>query len=581
VAMIASYFVSMSVTPVACRFFLGHAEHGRVAKAVEGFIDGIADGYSRALRRFLPYRFTIIGACAVLVGASIWASNRLPSTFFPEIDESMDMVYLRFAPGMSVDEASAKLNAIGKAVSKGLPPGSVETVIGNIGTPQNARAAIVSPNSAPNTGFLRFQFADPEKRKLSQPELANKVREIIVREFPGVESLQYPGGLVASVFANGYIAPLVVEIRGENLAEMDEQANAIAEVARTVPGIADIRTSLQNNYPELRVETPRDKAGLVGITSRQAAETTLDATLGNVNEPGVWVDSNNGQSYYVVTFYDNDKVGDTRGMGQLPVRVSATGQAVLLGSYGNIRRSVGPIVVERNQLQRAEHVLMQVERRDLGSAAADLERALKADPRTSHVHYDFVGQVQLMRQTFSGLGLALWLAVMVVFMIMASQFKSIRLPFVMAFTIPVSLTGIVLALMGAGQGFSITALMGILMVIGISVSNGILLVDDANRRFQEGADKVDAIIAGARSRFVPIAMTSLATIIGLIPTGLAMERGGEANQPLALAVIGGLTSSTILSLFLVPVMFLFLAKRTAEEVARNPAHGHIPHGAAT
>jgi multidrug efflux pump subunit AcrB len=156
--------------------------------------------------------------------------------------------------------------------------------------------------------------------------------------------------------------------------------------------------------------------------------------------------------------------------------------------------------------------------------------------------------------------------VMVVFMIMASQFKSLRLPFVMLFTIPVSLVGIVLALMAAGQGFSITALMGILMVIGIAVSNGILLVDDANRRYSdEGAEKVDAIVAAARSRFVPIAMTSLATIIGLIPTAMGLERGSEANQPLALSVVGGLASSTILSLFLVPVMFMFFAKRASTE----------------
>jgi multidrug efflux pump subunit AcrB len=179
-----------------------------------------------------------------------------------------------------------------------------------------------------------------------------------------------------------------------------------------------------------------------------------------------------------------------------------------------------------------------------------------------------------MRSTFSGLGLALGLAVMVVFMIMASQFKSLRLPFVMLFTIPVSLVGIVLALMAAGQGFSITALMGILMVIGIAVSNGILLVDDANRRFNgEGTrgaaavDAVEAVVAAARSRFVPIAMTSLATVIGLVPTALGLERGSEANQPLALAVVGGLTSSTLLSLFLVPVMFLFFARRQIVETA--------------
>jgi multidrug efflux pump subunit AcrB len=183
-----------------------------------------------------------------------------------------------------------------------------------------------------------------------------------------------------------------------------------------------------------------------------------------------------------------------------------------------------------------------------------------------------------MRTTFSGLGLAIGLAIMVVFMIMASQFKSLRLPFVMLFTIPCTLVGIVLALLAAGQGFSVTALMGILMVVGIAVSNGILLVDHANLRFNEGLDAVEAVVDAARTRFVPIVMTSLATVIGLIPTALALETGSEANRPLALAVVGGLTSSTFLSLFLVPVMFLYLARRESKQ--SDEAHAQQEHAPA-
>jgi multidrug efflux pump subunit AcrB len=293
----------------------------------------------------------------------------------------------------------------------------------------------------------------------------------------------------------------------------------------------------------------------------------------------VWIDAQNGQSYYVVTAYDRADVTDTEALRQLPVRVSDTGKAVTLGAYAEVRRSLGPIAVERNHLQRAAHVLMQTEGRDIGSVAAALDVALRSDPRPRDIKVEFVGQVELMRTTFSGLGLALGLAVMVVFMIMASQFKSLRLPFVMLFTIPVSLVGIVLALMAAGQGFSITALMGILMVIGIAVSNGILLVDDANRRFNEGTPADESIVAAARSRFVPIAMTSLATVIGLVPTAVGLEHGSEANQPLALSVVGGLTSSTLLSLFLVPVMFLIFAKRAAPEDGEEthaPAEPHAP-----
>jgi multidrug efflux pump subunit AcrB len=218
---------------------------------------------------------------------------------------------------------------------------------------------------------------------------------------------------------------------------------------------------------------------------------------------------------------------------------------------------------------------MQTEGRDIGSAARELDQKLASDPRTRDLKVDFVGQVELMRTTFSGLGLAIGLAVMVVFMIMAAQFKSLRLPFIMLFTIPCTLIGIVIALMAAGQGFSVTALMGILMVVGIAVSNGILLVDDASRRFNEGVEKVEAVIAGARSRFVPIAMTSLATVIGLLPTALGLEAGTEANRPLALAVVGGLMSSTVLSLYLVPVMFLFIASRTSS----TEAHDEPPRSA--
>ena len=345
-------------------------------------------------------------------------------------------------------------------------------------------------------------------------------------------------------------------------------------MAREVPGIRDVKESLQMDYPEVRVEADREKVGLVGTSLRDTAQTTLEATIGNINTPGTWIDSHNGRAYYVVTSYDRAEVADTGALGGLPLRFGATQKPVLLGAYSEVSRSVGAVAVERSRMRRVARVLMQTEGRDLGSAAGDLEAALARDPRTRGAQYHFVGQAKLMRETFGGLGLALGLAVMVVFMLMVAQFKSLRLPFVMLFTIPVSLVGIVLALMAAGQGFSITALMGILMVIGIAVSNGILLVDDANRRLIEGVSPLDSILAAARSRFVPIVMTSLATVIGLVPTALALERGSEANQPLALVVVGGLTSSTLLSLFLVPVMFLLLAKPPA------PASPHLLHRSA-
>jgi multidrug efflux pump subunit AcrB len=578
VAMLASYCVSITITPVACRYFLGEGAQKGFWKKIESFIDRFAERYSILMSHVLPFRWTVLAAAFALVVGSVVAAARLPTTFFPAIDESMAQIYVRFSAGTSLEDATQKIKAMGKALKADLPEGTVDMIIENLGTPQNARSALVSPNVAPNTGYLRLQFSDAEKRKFSQDELSAKARDVLTREFPGVEVLIYPGGLVAAVFANGYTAPLAIEVRGENLDQLNASASAIADVARTIPGIRDVRLSVQFDYPEIHVNTTRQMAGFVGVDAREAAQTTLDATIGNINLPSVWIDPHNGQSYYVVTYYDPARVTETAQLGDLPVRVGSDGRPVLLAAYGDIVREKGPIAVERNKLTRALHVFMQTEGRDIGSAAKALDEALATTPATRDIKYDWVGEVDLMRTTFSGLGLAVGLAVMVVFMIMATQFKSLRLPFIMLFTIPVSLIGIVIALMAAGQGFSITALMGILMVIGIAVSNGILLVDDANTRLRDGKEKVVAIVEAARSRFVPIMMTSLATVIGLIPTALGLEKGSEANQPLALTVVGGLISSTFLSLFLVPVMFVLFAKEHPEkdeeedeEEAKHPA----------
>jgi multidrug efflux pump subunit AcrB len=561
VAMAASYVVSIAVTPVMCRYLLGHAEPGALARRFERGIEWISHGYVRALEHLIPYGATVLVAAAILVGASVWAAAQLPSTFFPDIDESMERIYVRLPPGTSLQDSSKRIQAMAETLRASLPDGMVTLVLTNVGSPSSARSAMSSPNWGPHMGFIRLALVDPEHRALDQQQIANQLRHTLTDAYPGVEFLQAPGGMVASVFANGYLAPLAVEVRGDNLDQLDANAKAVAEVARTVAGVRDVIPTLQLDYPEVRINLDREEAGAVGVTARDAAQITLESTMGNINTPAVWVDDSNGQSYYVVTGYDPSKLADPATLAAAPVRVDHRGAAVTLGAYGKITRSTGPIAIERNQLQRAAHVLMQVEGRDVGTAAADLENRLATDPRTAKLDVHFVGQVDLMRTTFSGLGLAIGLAIMVVFMIMASQFKSLKMPFIMLFTIPCTLIGIVIALMAGHQGFSVTALMGVLMVVGIAVSNGILLIDHARARLDDGATPYDAIIDAARTRFVPIAMTSLATVIGLVPTAFALDRGAEANQPLALAVVGGLTSSTILSLFVVPVIFLALVRK--------------------
>ncbi len=564
--MVAGYLVSMMVAPVACRYLLGHhAEPPAIARRIERFIHRIASGYANALQMVLHHRLAVIVAAAALVGTAGWAASRLPTTFFPELDESMERVYVRLAAGTSVASAGEQLRAMARMLKDKLPPGSVQLILTNSGSPNKARSAMNSPNAGPHMGFIRLQLSGLHERAESQRELADRSRELLTHHYPGVEFLQAPGGIVATVFNDGYNAPLVVEIEDNDLATLQRASFDVAQVARQVEGLRDPYLMLQTDYPELRVKTDRATAGLVGVTARDAAQTTLDATLGNINTPSVWIDDKNGQSYFVVTQYDPAVVSDRETLSSVALRSVPEHGAIQLGTYADIQRSVGPIAIERNHLARVATVLFQTEGRDLGSTAAELERRLAADPRTKDLHLRFVGQVQLMRTTFSGLGVAVGLAIMIVFMILAVQFRSVRLPFAMLFTIPVAFVGVVMALLAGGQGLSITSLMGVLMVIGIAMSNGILLVDHANRSFQAGSAAAKAVVEAGRARFVPIVMTSLATIAGLLPTALGLDAESAANRPLALSVVGGLASSTALALFLVPVMFTLLARRAAPD----------------
>ena len=382
VSLAGAYFVSMCVTPVACKYLLGHAEPGGVWQRLAKAIERMTGRYVSALSRTLPLRGTIISGAVALVVVAAVVAVRLPSTFFPDIDESMERIYVRYAPGTSLQEAGRMTDEIGKRLGKELGKDNVELVLANVGSPNNARSAMTSPNWGPYMGFIRLALTDAEHRKLTQQQIADKSRKLLVREFPGVEFLQAPGGLVASVFANGYLVPLVVEVRGDKLEAIDEQARAVAEVMRTVPGVRDVRSSLDMNYPEVRINIDREEAGMVGVSARNIGQSTLEATLGNINTPSVWIDSNNGQSYYVVTYYKHSAVADPSALSELPVRVSTAGRPVTLGAYSRIRRSTGPVAIERNQLQRAAHVMGQVEGRDIGTVASDIEAALKK--RSAH-----------------------------------------------------------------------------------------------------------------------------------------------------------------------------------------------------
>ena len=400
------------------------------------------------------------GIAAVLVVAAVWAATRLPSTLLPgDRRVRWSAIYVRLAPGTLARGRVRQITRDGRRCSPNeLPKGGRRAGAHQRRLAGQRPQRDDQPERGPAHGVHPARARRIRRSASSrQREIADRIREILGQATTRAwSSCSGRAASSPSVFSNGYIAPLVVEVRGENL-ERARRASARQSPRwrATVPGRARRPGVAADRLPGgPRRHRPRGGRAGRRERARTVAQTTLEATLGNINTPSVWIDPNNGQSYYVVTYYDGARRRRTRTRWcSSPCASIAMAKPVTLGAYGNIRRSVGPVAIERNQLERAAHVLMQTEGRDIGSAADELEQRSARTRAPANLTVDFVGQVDLMRDTFSGLGLAIGLAVMVVFMIMASQFKSLRLPFVMLFTIPVSLVGIVLALHGGGPGF--------------------------------------------------------------------------------------------------------------------------------
>ena len=488
VAMTASYVVSMWVTPVACQYFLGHAEHGRVARSVEHVIDGIADRYSRLLRAALPARGVIIVACALLTGAAVCWAPRTAAKYVLPRDRRVDGARVRaLLPRDVARGVVASHQRDGKDGRRGLAfrrrragphqHRCTRERAQRDDEPQRRPAHGLHPRRAEGRGASHAHpararrhdasFARREIPRRGVPPMARRSRRERVRErLPRPDrrrdqEREPPGARGAGRRGRG------------GGADRRRRARHPRRAPERLPG--DPRRHDARPGRHGRRHGPPGRADDVG---RHAGEHQPPQRLDRSRQwPVLLLRHHLLRRARSVTGRERARTSSRRAWSPRTARrprSARTPEAFPSGLQALV-------AIERDHMQRVTEVYMQTEGRDVGSAAAELEKKLAADPRTRSVALGFVGQVDLMRTTFGGLGVAIGLAIMVVFIVMTIQFKSLRLPFVMLFTIPVCLVGITLALVAARQGFSITALMGTLMVIGIAVSNGILLVDDANR----------------------------------------------------------------------------------------------------
>jgi hydrophobe/amphiphile efflux-1 (HAE1) family protein len=577
-ALIMSFFVSRTVTPLLCLYLL-RAGHERRPNAVARFLTARLDAldalYAGALRVVLRHRAVTVLTILGLFGASLTLYPRIGQEFFPESDESQFTVVYKTPMGTRAERTELVGARVEDAVRRTLRDarGPIATVmIDDCGIP-GGRTALFSPNTGPHIGNLQVNLRPARERALSDVAASERLRAALRDALPGVQAFYSTGGIVKRILNFGAPAPIDIEVLGYDFEAGGVYARRLAGALRRTqgrggrPAVSDVQVGRDDYYPELHVTVDREKAGALGITAQRVAQTVLVSLAGsNALSPTPFTDPETGNEYNIsVRLADpfRDEVGD---LDALYVRAPA-GPLVPLASVARVERRAGPVQMTRKYMERVVDVTANVAPgADLSAAAAVVERVLRENPPPDGFTVRVGGQIEAQRQAFSGLGLAALLALALVYMVLASQFRSLVDPLVIMFSVPLGISGVLLALYLTGTTLSVNSFMGVIMMVGIVVSNGVLLVDFANVLRQRGAGLIDATVEAGKTRLRPILMTTLATVLGLLPMALGIGEGSETNLPLARAVIGGLTVSTFFTLFLVPAVYTALdrfARRTA------------------
>lgn len=575
-SLLMSFFVSRTVTPLLCLYWLKkpdehHESSGPgVIRWIGQRLDAMDNLYARLLRVVLRHRLVTVVSILLLCGATVPLYFRIGSEFFPQSDESQFTLSYKAPIGTRVErseEVSMKLEqVIQDTLSQpGTKPLYIAT-LSDIGLP-GGRTALFTGNTGGHSGNIQVALVSRTERSQSDTQLVDRVRKSLSDRAAGIVTYFFTGGIVKRILNMGQPAPVDIEILGQDQEQGAAYAKRVQGKLRSLqdqkgrPLLTDLQLSREENYPELHIKVDREKAGVLGISEQQVAQSVLSSLTGNTQfQPIRYTDSQTGNEYFVnVRMSDRhrDEVDDIR---DIFLR-SPQGAMVALSSLAKIERSSGPVQISRKYLQRVIDVTANVApTSNLGAASDAVIAALKDLPPPEGFSVKVSGQREAQEQAFAGLLLSALLAIVLVYMVLASQFKSLLQPLIIMMSVPLGLAGVVVSLYVTKTTLSVNSFMGIIMMVGIVVSNGVLLVDYANVLRRRGNDMISATVHAGRTRLRPILMTTIATVVGLIPMALGIGEGSETNLPLARAVIGGLTVSTVMTLLLIPVLYSLLGR---------------------
>jgi len=594
-SIFASYIFAMTVVPLYCAYFIrlkGKGGHGDeqaeepLAEAHErevGTLARVVGGFNRLFHQLLSFyeaRVTraletpgrtalwILGGIVVLLAAVFPFVGR---AYFPRTDPGQFVINVKAPSGTRLEVSDKYVARLEDDIRSVIPKSDLKMIVSNIGITPDL-SAIYTTNAAMHTAFVQVNLT--EDHKIGSYEYMERVRRKLANDLPELSTYFQAGGLVDSVVNQGLPAPLDVQVSDNDLSEGYAIARKMALEIKASKRVSDVLIPQDIDYPGLELHIDRQQASLLGLSPRDVVDNVITALTSNgMIAPSYWIDPKSGNNYMLTVQYFNQKINSMTmsDFRNIPLRASNSSHYTPLQSVAKIEPMNTPTEVDHYQIRRVIDVYVMPKSEDLSGISAEVNQILKGVTLPKNARVRVQGAVVGMKESFFRFGVGLILSVILVYLILMAQFRSFIDPFIILTAIPPGLAGVVVFLFLTGTTLNIMSLMGVIMMTGIVVSNSILIVEFSGILHQRGLGLKQAVVEACKVRLRPILMTSLATLLGLAPMALGIEEGSEQYAPLARAVIGGLAVSVVVTVFLVPAVYLLIHGRkkpgTAEVAA--------------
>jgi multidrug efflux pump subunit AcrB len=578
-SLAASYVVAMSVVPLYCSRFIHHHEADEEIGERKSFFQSFAlgfdrlynrllEGYDRAVSRALDHPKKTV---AIIVGFSVLSLALFPllgMAFFPRTDPGQFVINIKAPTGSRVEVTEQYIRRVEEDIRQIVSAEDMGMIVSNIGiTPDFS--AIYTSNSGQHTAFVQVSLT--KEHAVSSYEYIRRVRSKLHSDLPELETYFQAGGLVDNVVNMGLPAPIDIQVSDNDMQAAHKTAEELAQSIRGIPDVSDLLIPQDLDYPGLQLDINREMAKRLGLSSREVVDNVITAVNSNgMIAPSYWVDPKNGNNYMLTVQYPEKQIRQLNDLKQLPVHAPGVRNTAELQAISSIHAINTATEVDHYQLRRVIDIYVSPRTEDLNRVTRQVEKIIHNTKVGPNTRITIRGSVEGMRKSFVSFGLGLFLSVALVYLILMAQMSSFKDPFLILLAVPPGLSGVLLFLLVTGTTLNVMSLMGMVMMTGISVSNSILIVEFVGvLRREQGMELRDALRMACRARLRPIIMTTLATILGLIPMALALEPGSEQYAPLARALLGGLSVSALFTVFLVPAAYLLMHR--GSEIQREEA----------